>query len=189
MKLLSLDEIVKRIENADLKSARPRIIAIDGPAGAGKTTLAKRISDSLIPRNTAVVHMDDLYNGWDDALTPQLSRTLVNQILTPVSQGKSFGYRKYDWFSGAFQEFRQFDPPYLLILEGVGSGQKAVRKFTDELIWIEIQKEVGLRRVLGRDGDYLEAEMRVWQFKEEEHFNIENTRDCATIRLDGNFFL
>ena len=133
--------------------------------------------------------MDDLYNGWEDALTPQLSRTLANQILAPVSQGKAFGFRRYDWLSGRFGEFQDFSPPELLILEGVGSGQRITRKFTDELIWIDIPSETGLQRVLSRDGNHLETEMRVWQMREQEHFSQENTRDCATIRVDGNFFL
>jgi hypothetical protein len=133
--------------------------------------------------------MDDLYNGWEDALTIQLSRTLTNQILAPISQGKSFSYRKYDWLKKGFGEFTSIPLPALLILEGVGSGQKVTRKYTDEAIWIEVESEVGLQRVLNRDGGYLETEMRVWQLREQEHFKVENTRDCATIRVDGNFFI
>ena len=79
--------------------------------------------------------------------------------------------------------------PSLLILEGVASGQRDVRKFLDHLIWIDIEAEVGLQRVLRRDGDYLETEMRIWQMREREHFERDNTRDCATIRVDGNSFI
>jgi gluconate kinase len=71
----------------------------------------------------------------------------------------------------------------------VGSGQKQVRKFLDQLIWIDIDEETGLERVLRRDGDYLETEMRIWQLREREHFNRDNTRDCATIRIDGKYFI
>jgi hypothetical protein len=133
--------------------------------------------------------MDDLYNGWEDALTAQLTRTLVNQILAPASQGKAVGYRKYDWLSRSFGDLISHPCPTLLILEGVGSGQRATRAFTDELIWIDVEVEVGLQRVLRRDGDYLETEMRIWQIREQAHFESENTRDCATIRVDGNFFI
>ena len=37
-----------------------RVIAIDGPAGSGKTTLG----DALAERGAAVLHLDDLYDGW-----------------------------------------------------------------------------------------------------------------------------
>ncbi len=185
----SLDEILERLRSSTRKSQSTRAISIDGPAGSGKTTLARRISDSFQEGDVVVIHMDDLYNGWEDALTPQLTRTLVNQILTPAFEGKRIGYRKYDWLSKSFGSLISHPTPALLILEGVGSGQKATRKFTDELIWIDIELETGLQRVLRRDGDYLETEMRVWQIREQEHFKGENTRDCATIRVDGNFFI
>jgi uridine kinase len=186
MKNPSLEEILFRIEKTEQKSPNTKTISIDGPAGSGKTTLARRIAESFSIGPVATIHMDDLYNGWEDALTIQLSRTLTQQILTPISQGKSFSYRKYDWLKGGFGNFISVPLPSLLILEGVGSGQKVTRKFTDEALWIEVGSEVGLQRVLNRDGNYLETEMRLWQLREQEHFKIENTRDCATIRIDGS---
>ena len=189
MKNPSLEEILDRLAKSEKKSPSTTTISIDGPAGSGKTTLAGRIASSFTGGPVAIIHMDHLYNGWEDALTPQLTRTLTNQILAPISQGKSFSYRKYDWLKKGFGEFVSIALPKLLILEGVGSGQKVTRKYTDEAIWIEVESEVGLQRVLRRDGDYLETEMRVWQLREQEHFKAENTRDCATIRVDGNFFI
>jgi uridine kinase len=186
MKNPSLEEILDRIEMSEQKSPNTKTISIDGPAGSGKTTLARRICESFSKGTVVTIHMDDLYNGWEDALTIQLSRTLTQQILTPISQGKSFSYRKYDWLKGGFGNFISVPLPSLLILEGVGSGQKVTRKFTDEALWIEVGSEVGLQRVLNRDGNYLETEMRLWQLREQEHFKIENTRDCATIRIDGS---
>ena len=189
MKNPSLEEILDRITKTEQKSPNTKTISIDGPAGSGKTTLARRIAESFSMGPVTTIHMDDLYNGWEDALTVQLARTLTQQILTPISQGKPFSYRKYDWLKKGFGDFTSVPLPSLLILEGVGSGQKVTRKFTDEAIWIEVESEVGLQRVLNRDGDYLETEMRVWQLREQEHFQKENTRDCATIRVDGNFFI
>ncbi len=186
---ISLENILERLRTGPRKSALSRAISIDGPAGSGKTTLANRISENYEGGQVLTIHMDDLYNGWEDALTAQLTRTLVNQILSPAAQGKPLGFRKYDWLSKSFGDLISHPFPKLLILEGVGSGQKATRAFTDELIWIDIDSEVGLQRVLRRDGDYLETEMRIWQIREQEHFKSENTRDCATIRVDGNFFI
>jgi uridine kinase len=189
---LSLDDLIKSLLAAKPKSPNVRIIAIDGPAGAGKSTLAKRIKSNLQEQSglkTVIVHMDDLYDGWENALTDQLTKTLINQILIPVSLSKNFGYRKYNWLSGNFGEFFEEESPEILILEGVGSGQRATRKYLDHLIWIDIDAETGLQRVLQRDGDYLENEMRVWQMRESSHFSMENTRDSATIRINGSFFI
>ena len=187
--MTSLAEINLKIAAGQSLSKFSRIIAIDGPAGSGKTTLAKRICDTITIKKIEIVHMDDLYDGWENALTENLTRTLLHQIVVPVSQGKGFGYRKYDWLQQRFGEIQQFDAPELLILEGVGSGQKVIRRYTDQLIWIDIDDETGLQRVLQRDGDYLETEMRIWQLKQSEHFRMDNTRDCATIRIDGKQFI
>jgi len=71
----------------------------------------------------------------------------------------------------------------------VGSGQRVVRKYLDELIWIDISASLGLQRVLQRDGAYLEKEMEIWQMRENFHFVADNTRDSATIRIDGANFI
>ena len=186
---LSLINIIEKIESGERRSSHSRIISIDGPAGGGKTTLASRISGHYLHESVLTIHMDDLYGGWESALDEQLTRTLLHSIVTPVSFGKNFSYRKYDWLSGRFQSPVELPSPNVLILEGVGSGQKQVRKFLDQLIWIDIDEETGLERVLRRDGDYLETEMRIWQLREREHFNRDNTRDCATIRIDGKYFI
>lgn len=188
MKHLSLHEILAIIESGERRNKNTRIIAIDGPAGGGKTTLAERIA-SQSSFKSLTVHMDDLYDGWENALSPTLTKTLVQSIAVPASMGKSFSYRKFDWFTSKFSEEMRCPLPELLILEGVGSGQKAVRQYLDQLIWIDIESEIGLTRVLHRDGDYLESEMRVWQMREIAHFNGDNTRDCATIRIDGKYFI
>jgi uridine kinase len=186
---LSLPEIISQIKSGERRNKRCRIIAIDGPAGAGKSTLASRIAMSMRETNIEIVHMDDLYSGWEDALTNTLTKTLEFNIAQPASQGKPFEYRKYNWLTKQFGEFLRIIPQDLLILEGVGAGQKSIRKYLDQLIWIDIEPEIGLNRVLQRDGDYLEAEMRVWQMRESEHFERDNTRDCATIRIDGKRFI
>jgi pantothenate kinase-related protein Tda10 len=42
---------------------RGRLVCVDGPAGSGKSTLASALV-RLAP-DAVVVHMDDLYAGWD----------------------------------------------------------------------------------------------------------------------------
>ena len=185
----SLHQITEKIQQVERRTKHGRIIAIDGPAGSGKTTLATRLSKDWSAGDVVTIHMDDLYEGWESALTERLTRTLLHSIATPMSLGKKLSYRKYDWLTKSFNDTVEHASPSLLILEGVGAGQKAVRQFLDQLIWIDIAPEIGLQRVLQRDGDYLETEMRVWQMRESEHFLRDNTRDCSTIRIDGNFFI
>lgn len=187
----SLDEIAASILLSQSQCGATKVIAIDGLAGAGKTSLAKalkkKLSEIEVDIRVEIIAMDDLYNGWEDALTPTLTRTLLNQILTPISVKQiSVEYRTYNWFTSEQGVVKVLPPADIVILEGVGSGQIQVRKFLSHLIWIDIAPEIGLARVLRRDGDYIESQMRQWQGREYEFFVKEKTRDSATIRLDGN---
>jgi uridine kinase len=194
MTQLTLNEIVHLILEGENRNLFAKIIAIDGPAGSGKSTLAKRLAQSEIIQkefeaSIEVIHMDDLYDGWENALTPSLSRKLLHAIVQPVSMGKNFSFSKYDWLSRKFIDAPELRAPKLLILEGVGSAQRAVASFLDQIIWIEIDPVTGLDRVLKRDGDYLADQMALWQIREVEHFRRDNTRERASIRIDGKYFI
>jgi hypothetical protein len=139
--------------------------------------------------------MDDLYRGWDDALTAQLTATLRDQILNPIGLGKTGGYRAWDWHRGAAGEVRTIPKHPFLILEGVGASQRIVRPFATTMVWIEITPSRGLERVLQRDSlfatdlDEYRGRMLSWQGEELLHFAAENTFDTAHLRLDGELFV
>jgi hypothetical protein len=170
-----------------------RVITIDGRAGGGKSTLAEALSPRI--GNAPIVHMDDLYRGWDDALTAQLTATLRDQILNPIGLGKSGGYRAWDWHRGAVGEVRTIPKHPFLILEGVGASQRIVRPFASTMVWIEITPSQGLERVLQRDSlfatdlEEYRGRMLSWQGQELLHFAAENTFDTAHLRFDGELFV
>ena len=78
-------ELIKSVDAAPPACGVTRIIAIDGPAGSGKTTLSFALEAALTQFTVVTIHMDALYQGWDDALTTTLTRNLENQILKPIS--------------------------------------------------------------------------------------------------------
>lgn len=170
-----------------------RVITIDGRAGGGKSTLAEALSPRI--GNAPIVHMDDLYRGWDNALTAQLTATLRDQILNPIGLGKAGGYRAWDWHRGAAGEVRTIPKHPFLILEGVGASQRIVRPFATTMVWIEITPSRGLERVLQRDSlfatdlEEYRGRMLSWQGEELLHFAAENTFDTAHLRLDGELFV
>lgn len=168
----------------DLCSASERpIIAIDGPAGAGKTTLAQIIKLALADRYEAnVIHMDSLYNGWEGALGPELGQTLAH-VVKSHRASSDFHLSFYDWKHAHFQEALEIPAKELLILEGVGSGQSAIRSDLTTLIWIGVDDEVGMARVLERDGDYISTQMQRWLTTQAQHFLLEKTEESADFAL------
>ncbi len=159
------------------------IIAIDGPAGAGKTTLAHDIKLALAQRYSVTeIHMDDLYDGWDNALTHQLTDVLTH-LVTAHKKSAAISLSTYDWRAGVFSPVAEIEKSELLILEGVGSGQMAVRDSLAALIWIDIEESEGLARVIARDGKEIESQMRKWLATQEQHFLSEGTQNAADFVL------
>lgn len=164
----------------DLCKHSPAIIAIDGPAGAGKTTLAGEIKAACATKRVAIVHMDDLYGGWE------LSADFTARLLTlvrEISQGRAHQIQIFDWHQGRFNSTRTIDPVDIVILEGVGSGQSAIRPYLSALIWMDIEDSQGLTRVLNRDGESIRTQMLEWQNQQREHFLRERTRESADFEL------
>ena len=160
---------------------RPVLVVIDGPAGAGKTTLANEIVGQL--RTGEIIHCDDLYNGWADALTPTLEKHLGEWILEPLRRGAMPRYQKYDWYSGAYQEVVQVPNTRLIILEGVGVALPDVTELADLAIWIDIPPELGMERVLQRDGSEIHQQMLTWIEEQRAFFAQHHSRENCAIHL------
>lgn len=175
-------DLIAALSDLCKQSDQP-IIAIDGPAGAGKTTLAANISMALsLNHSIQIVHMDDLYDGWELALGDGLTQTLKD--LVNSHKGKEpYKYRKYNWAENCFGDVEELESADLLILEGVGSGQIATRDRLSALIWVDISEEMGLARVLHRDGDQIEPAMRKWLIAQSEHFTINSTQEDSEFIL------
>ncbi len=164
------------------ESERP-IIAIDGPAGAGKTTLAHQIYLAVSPKmSVSIIHMDDLYDGWDNALSLDLTKILL-YVTDQHKQSKPSTIKKYNWSASAFEVNELLAPAKLLILEGVGSGDMAIQGELTALIWIDVNPEIGVTRVIDRDGTQVADEMRKWLRTQEEYFSQHSTREKADFIL------
>jgi hypothetical protein len=69
-----------------------RVIAIDGLGGAGKSSLAERVSAAL--DGAEIVHTDD-FASWDNPLDwwPEL----IEQFLVPLSQNQTARFERSRW--------------------------------------------------------------------------------------------
>ena len=172
-------ELIDKVRDLIEKGGdRTIFIVIDGPAGAGKSTLAQQIIEGV--GAGTIIHGDDLYNGWTDALTPTLERNIHRWIITPLKEGRMPRYQRYDWHAGGYLPEQEIPSSPLVVLEGVGVALKSVTDHADLSMWMDIPAERGLERVLARDGVGIQEEMVQWiriqQAYFEEHHNREN---CA----------
>ena len=176
--------ILAEISEISSLNARPILIAIDGPAGSGKTSLANQLASNL--KSATTIHMDDLYNGWEDALTATLTRHLEEWVIDPLAQHQSVKYQKFDWINSEYGPTVEVSDVELLILEGVGAAQAKIRQQADLTIWIEVGAQIGLARVLNRDGAQILPYMLKWQERESAHFIKDQTKENCQIFIDGS---
>ena len=162
--------------------SRAVFIVIDGRAGAGKTTLANEIVNRCGVGE--IIHCDDLYNGWNDALTPTFERHVREWVTQPLMNGEMPTYQKYDWEREEFQSAIKVPSTSLIILEGVGAALPFVTDLADLAIWIDIPEEVGLNRVLQRDGEVIHREMLQWMAQQRDFFAEHHNRTNCSIHID-----
>ena len=156
------------------------VVAIDGPAGAGKTSVARGLAWELRGHEVATIHMDDLYDGWgglDDALTAYLAEDLVPQI----RRGGPVMHRVYDWAGARFGEDAVAPDSPVLVIEGVGSGQPVVADEADLVVWVEASPDVCAQRWLERDGQQMNEHLSQWVELQDTHFARHRTRQRADL--------
>ena len=165
------------------KSSKPLILAIDGPAGSGKSTLASEIARAFAGTyDIEVIHLDELYNGWAEALSQELFQR-ISEVISAQRAGTAIELAIYDWSAAAFSGSREVKAVQLLIIEGVGSSNHLLHANLTTSIWLDIDQSTGLARVLERDGDEIRDEMVKWQKMESEYFARDLTRERADFIL------
>lgn len=182
--------VVERLAAAPARAGGTRVLAIDGPSGAGKTTLAGAVRGLLETghRETVpvpVVHLDSIYPGWD-GLAASVPR-LVEWVLRPLAERRPVRYRRYDWEHEEYAEWVDVptDPaPPVLIVEGAGAGSLPCAPYLSLLVWLDAPAAVRFERGMARDGETYRPHWRRWAEQEDRHFTEHDPRGRADLRLE-----
>ncbi|NUR08638.1 MAG: 4-amino-4-deoxy-L-arabinose transferase [Nocardioidaceae bacterium] len=159
-----------------------RIVCLDGPAGAGKTTMAAAVV-AAAPGDVALLHMDDVYEGWSGLAAGM--EVVARDVVGPLLEGRPGRYRRWDWYAMAYAEEHEVSPGDLLVVEGVGSGNVVYADATTLLVWVDGPPDVRLERGVARDGEGLRAQWAGWTAQEETVFAAHRTRQRADLVVDG----
>jgi uridine kinase len=160
------------------RAGSTRLVAVDGPSGAGKTTLADALATRL---GAPVVHMDDLYPGWDGLRESRLR--VADWVTGPLRDGRPPRYRRWDWARSEYGEWVQVEPSEVVVLEGCGSGALDTADALSLLVWVEAEEPVRRQRGLRRDPGYADFWER-WGRQEREVFAQDRTRERADVVVD-----
>lgn len=157
-----------------------QVIAIDGPAGSGKTTLATQLTEKY---GGQLVHMDDLYPGWQGM---REAAHTVQEILNCLAQGRVATYRRYDWLRHQFEETHTLYPHGLVIIEGVGSVRSHYLKTLSLVVFVyEPDPHLRFRRAIDRDGPEISSQLEQWMHQEALLHQDVGLPEIADVVIDG----
>ena len=150
-----LSDVISRITQQASKD--PLLIAIDGPGGAGKSTLAAALQQHF--EQVTIVPHDDFYRPMDeeDRLTLTARQgyyryfdwgRLVSQVLIPLSQGLAGHYQRYDWRTEELEEWIFVPPHGIIIIKGVYTTRPELRTFYDLRLYVETDPAIRQQRQL-----------------------------------------
>ena len=146
------------------------VILIDGRSGAGKTELAEQIAH--VTPGAQVVHLDDLYPGWDGL---DAGSAAVAHLLT------TYRWRSWDWARRRPGRFKQIDETRPIIVEGVGALSRTSRPFARVAIWVELDDSTRKVRALARDGQSFEPFWDRWAAQELSFIAREHPQSLADV--------
>jgi len=168
-----------------------KIVAVDGPGGAGKSTLAERLAAEL--GGAPIIHTDD-FASWDNPV--DWWPDLIEQALQPLAAGLPARFTLTTW-GGPARASRVVEPSEIVILEGVSASREAFRPFLTYSIWIETPRDLRLRRGLDRDHrvrialglepdpEQASANWRQWMAAEDEYVARERPQAHADRVVSG----
>ena len=137
---------------------KPRIvIAIDGPAASGKTTLAEKLAAHY---GADVLHMDDYFLQPYQRTAERYKEPGGNvdrerflaEALLPLSRGEAYTSRRFDCGSMRLLEGVTIVPGRLTVVEGSYSLHPALAPCYDLRVLLSVSPEKQNARILARSG-------------------------------------
>lgn len=140
------------------------IIGIAGGTGSGKTTVVRKIVESLPKDSVAVIPQDSYYNDQSDMRLEERKKTnfdhpdafdwtLFGQQIAELRHGRAIEQPTYSYLvCTRLPETIHVEPKEVIIVEGIMSlYDKGLRNLMDLKVFVETSPDERLLRVITRD--------------------------------------
>lgn len=192
-RVIDRQALLRRLKDlVDSTSTRPLLVGIDGPGGAGKSTLARDIASTF--DGAAIVQMDDIYLSAAQRMqvpkgvgTNYDRARLVAQVLEPLRGGGSARYQRYDWDTDALNDWIDVNHARIVLVEGVTSIADDIAAFYDLTVWVETPLDVCLQRGVARDGESARDQWeQVWLPGDDHYREVQRPDERADVIIRGS---
>jgi uridine kinase len=181
-----IEALLERVRSADAAAraaGHTTVVLIDGPAGAGKSTLADLIvarwPDEMEP---ILVRMDDLYPGWGGLREGSVN--LGTELLAPLRRGETGRWQRYSWSLERLDEWTTVDGSRPVVVEGCGTLSRQNAPLADLRIWLTADDRLRKERALRRDHGGFDAHWDHWQEQFDDFLARETPVEQADAVLD-----
>lgn len=167
------------------------VIAVDGRAASGKTTLARQLSSIL---EAEVIHMDDFFlppelrtpSRWTEPGGNVHYERFKTEVLPELKQKKSFSYRRFDCSKMCPGEMRHIAISRWRIVEGAYSLHPEFGDYADLKVFFDISPAEQMKRIRKRNGEQkAQIFAKRWIPMEEKYLRTFNIKAKADIVI-GN---
>ena len=183
------DAISALLQQINCRGREPWLVAIDGRCAAGKTTLARGLQEEI---DCHVIHMDDFFLRPEQRTKERLLEPGGNvdyervkeEVLLPLSRGRTFSYRPFDCRRMALSSPITVKPKGVTVVEGSYSCHPELWDFYDMRVFLNVEPEEQLRRIMQRNGEEAAAIFRErWIPLEERYFTACRIRERCDFLL------
>ncbi|MFC2150813.1 uridine kinase [Calditrichota bacterium] len=187
-----LEELLESISISH-NTNRSFLIAIDGQAGAGKSTFTARLVNLLLDNSieATIVPLDNFFKTSSQrrqiyAVISDLDwRRMRDQVILPLRSGKRAHFQYYSWVEDRLLDWITVESPSVVIVDGVTALRKELAEFYDLRIWLSCPDEVRLPRLSSR-ADMRAGEIKRWLPSERRYLKSHNPASRADLIIDNS---
>jgi len=165
------------------------LIAIDGRAGAGKSTLAKELAELL---DGEIISMDDFFLPMELRTEERLKEPggnvhyerFAREVGLKLVYAMPFEYGVFDCSEMKIASKKHIKNGRIVIVEGSYSLRPEFRDLYDIRIFMDVEPDVQMKRITERNGKEMARRFKdLWIPMEEKYFEKCGVKECADIVL------
>ena len=175
-----------------IKNNSDKVIGIDGPSGAGKSTISKHLKEHY---DCLVFHTDDYFLPRERKTEKRLlepggnldyermEKEIFEHLQDPFIPSNNFNCQ-----TNQLEEREAFKKKSIIVIEGVYSLHPRFQKYYDLKVYVDIDRDTQLKRILERSGEKMLLKFKEeWIPLEDKYFKVLNIKDSVNLFIKNSY--